>query len=91
MRDHLYFCKLACVNYRPASFNEAAKAFGELASSGKLSNEEKLEGYGLFKQATIGDNTTAKAKWKAWESRKGLSKEEAQKNYIELNEKLQKK
>ncbi|CAH1759849.1 6779_t:CDS:2 [Entrophospora sp. SA101] len=65
-----------------ASFNEAAKAFGELASSGKLSNEEKLEGYGLFKQATVGDNTTAepgmfsgmeaKAKWKAWESRKGL-------------------
>ncbi|CAJ0631245.1 7446_t:CDS:2 [Entrophospora sp. SA101] len=43
---------------RRASFNEAAKAFGELASSGKLSNEEKLEGYGLFKQATIGDNTT---------------------------------
>ncbi|CAJ0649657.1 9500_t:CDS:2 [Entrophospora sp. SA101] len=41
-----------------ASFNEAAKAFGELASSGKLSNEEKLEGYGLFKQATVGDNTT---------------------------------
>jgi len=83
-----------------ASFNEAAKTFGDLASGGKLSNEEKLEGYGLFKQATVGDNTTAepgmfsmeaKAKWKAWESRKGLSKEEAQKSYIELTEKLQKK
>ena len=56
------------------------------------SNEDKLALYGLFKQATIGDNNTPqpgflalteKAKWNAWNSRKGLSKEEAMKKYIE--------
>lgn len=44
------------------------------------SNEEMLEIYGLFKQATAGDNTTsqpwaiqleAAAKWNAWTGLKG--------------------
>ncbi|VDM28290.1 unnamed protein product [Toxocara canis] len=43
------------------------------------SNDELLELYGLYKQATVGDNTISKpwidvkgrAKWDAWEGRKG--------------------
>lgn len=46
---------------------------------GSPSNDELLELYGLYKQATVGDNTSSKpwidlkgrAKWDAWESRKG--------------------
>lgn len=62
------------------------------------SNEAQL--YGLFKQATVGDNNDAKPgmfdlkgkyKWEAWNKRKGLSKEDAQKEYIELVEKLKAK
>jgi acyl-CoA-binding protein len=55
-------------------------------------NEEKLKLYSLFKQATIGDVTgyqpwavqvEARAKWYAWNSIKGMSKEDAMKEYIE--------
>ena len=48
-----------------------------------LSNEQKSEIYGLFKQASNGDNTAdkpgllsgfeARGKWDAWESKKGMS------------------
>ena len=61
-----------------------------------LSNEKQLELYGLFKQGSVGDNDQAnpgmmcmpktKAKWQAWEDRKGMSKEDAQAAYIELAE-----
>ncbi|MBN3294330.1 ACBD7 protein, partial [Polypterus senegalus] len=52
---------------------------------------ELLELYGLYKQATVGDINTekpgmldmkGKAKWEAWESKKGMSKEDAMKAYI---------
>uniref|UniRef100_A0A3Q2QPD4 Acyl-CoA binding domain containing 7 n=1 Tax=Fundulus heteroclitus TaxID=8078 RepID=A0A3Q2QPD4_FUNHE len=54
-------------------------------------NDELLVLYGLYKQAVVGDvNTdrpglldlTGKAKWDAWESRKGMSKDEAMSTYI---------
>ncbi|XP_037532222.1 acyl-CoA-binding domain-containing protein 7 [Nematolebias whitei] len=54
-------------------------------------NDELLTLYGLYKQAIVGDvNTekpgildpTGKAKWEAWESRKGMSKDEAMSTYI---------
>ncbi|KAM4569047.1 peroxisomal carnitine O-octanoyltransferase isoform X2 [Fundulus heteroclitus] len=54
-------------------------------------NDELLILYGLYKQAVVGDvNTdrpglldlTGKAKWDAWESRKGMSKDEAMSTYI---------
>ena len=73
----------------------AAKAFTSLPT-----NDELLELYGYFKQATIGDcNTTrpgmfdlkGKAKWDNWNSRKGLSKEEAESKYIQLVETLKPK
>ena len=57
------------------------------------SNEEKLKFYSYFKQATVGDvvgsqpwavNLEARAKWDAWNSVKGMSKQEAMENYIKL-------
>lgn len=62
------------------------------------SNEELLELYALFKQATEGDvsgerpggfDFKAIAKFDAWEELKGKSKEEAMKQYIDLVNKLQ--
>ncbi|XP_032823207.1 acyl-CoA-binding protein isoform X2 [Petromyzon marinus] len=56
-----------------------------------------LEVYALFKQVTVGDNTTdspgmldfkGKAKWNAWNSKKGKSKEDAIAAYIALVEEL---
>ena len=56
-------------------------------------NEELLELYGLYKQATVGDCNTdspgmfdpkGRAKWDNWNSLKGTSKEEAQRKYVEF-------
>ena len=61
------------------------------------SNEELLKLYGLYKQATEGDNEgerpggfdfKAAAKYNSWLSYKGKSKDEAEKEYIQLVEKL---
>ena len=61
------------------------------------SNEELLNIYALFKQATEGDVTgdrpggfdfKAIAKFDAWSGKKGLSKDDAMKAYIELVGKL---
>lgn len=75
-------------------FEATAKRLEANASvSDSLSNEKKLEIYSLYKQGMIGDCNTdkpgmldfkGKAKWEAWNARKGTSKEDAQKAYIEL-------
>ncbi|XP_049425733.1 acyl-CoA-binding protein homolog 1-like isoform X2 [Epinephelus fuscoguttatus] len=53
--------------------------------------------YGLYKQATVGDNISnrpgmfdiaGQAKWDAWTLKKGLSKEEAMDAYVNLVEEL---
>jgi acyl-CoA-binding protein len=64
----------------------------------KPSNETLLIRYSLYKQATEGDNTTdppsnpfdfvSKAKYEAWASVKGKTKEEAMKDYVDLVNKL---
>lgn len=60
-------------------------------------NDELLKLYGLYKQATVGDNTTdkpgimdfkGKAKWQAWEDQKGVSQEQAEADYIALVDEL---
>jgi acyl-CoA-binding protein len=60
-------------------------------------NPTLLKIYGLFKQATAGDNTekkpsfsdiVARAKWDAWTFRKGLSADEAKQQYVDLIESL---
>ena len=61
------------------------------------SNEELLDLYALFKQASEGDVTgdrpggfdfKAIAKYDAWASKKGIEKEKAMQNYIQLVETL---
>ena len=61
------------------------------------SNQELLDLYALFKQASEGDVTgdrpggfdfKAIAKYDAWAERKGKSKEDAMKEYIALMDKL---
>ena len=72
-------------------YAEAIKKRDDLVNS--LSDAEKLEIYALFKQGTIGDCNTAspwtidfknKAKWDAWNSKKGLSQEDAKQAYVDL-------
>jgi acyl-CoA-binding protein len=56
-------------------------------------NSTLLKIYGLYKQATTGDNTDKKpgfsdmvgrAKWEAWDSFKGTASETAMQQYVEL-------
>ncbi|MED6270524.1 hypothetical protein CHARACLAT_011289 [Characodon lateralis] len=82
-----------------------AEAFEKAAEEAKVLKQRPDQGeltalYGLYKQATVGDvNTerpgmldfTGKAKWDAWNAKKGLSKEEAMAAYVELVEKLKEK
>ncbi|MEZ5703845.1 MAG: acyl-CoA-binding protein [Burkholderiaceae bacterium] len=60
-------------------------------------NATLLKIYGLYKQATVGDVTEKKpgfsdmvgrAKWDAWNARKGVSPEAAKQQYIDLIESL---
>lgn len=68
-----------------------------VADSRKLSqrpdNSTLLKIYGLYKQATAGDNTDKKpgfgdmigrAKWDAWNGMKGTSSDDAKRQYVEL-------
>ncbi|TXH24737.1 MAG: acyl-CoA-binding protein [Cyclobacteriaceae bacterium] len=76
-------------------FNAAVARSKELTK--RPSNEELLELYGLFKQATDGDVTGERpggfdfkgiAKFDAWASKKGIAKEQAMQDYIALMAKL---
>jgi acyl-CoA-binding protein len=60
-------------------------------------NSTLLKIYGLYKQATTGDNADKKpgfsdmvgrAKWEAWDSFKGLSSDAAMQQYVDLIESL---
>lgn len=61
--------------------------------SKRPSDDELLKLYGLYKQATAGDNTTSKPgvfdlkgkyKWQAWTDLSGTSQEDAEAQYIAL-------
>ncbi|KAG0677779.1 acyl-CoA-binding protein (ACBP)/diazepam binding inhibitor (DBI)/endozepine (EP) [Pichia californica] len=78
-----------------ALFNEKAEAVSNLPT--RPSDDELLQLYGLFKQATVGDNETTKPgvfdfkgkyKWEAWNKLKGTSQEEAEAKYIALVDEL---
>lgn len=83
------------------SFQTAAAAIKASGSSNvKMSEDELLQIYSLYKQGEVGDVNTArpgladfkgKAKWDAWEKQKGKSKDQAQKEYVELARNLLKK
>ena len=75
---------------------EAAQANSKLLPE-RPDNPTLLKIYGLFKQATVGDNTekkpsfsdiVARAKWDAWSARKGLGADEAKQQYVDLIESL---
>lgn len=63
----------------------------------KPSNDELLELYSLFKQATVGDVTgkrpgmldmRGRAKYDAWAKRKGMSPEDARAAYVKVVDRL---
>lgn len=75
---------------------EAAKQQVEGLSK-RPSNDDLLNLYGLYKQATAGDVTGKKpgrldikgrAKFEAWERRRGLSAEDARSEYVALASRL---
>ncbi|KAF6778015.1 hypothetical protein AHF37_02599 [Paragonimus kellicotti] len=77
------------------NFNTAAENVKHLKK--RPSDNELLSLYGLFKQATQGDNTTGqpsvlsvkdRSKWNAWTSHKGLSKQVAQEKYIKMADEI---
>ena len=60
-------------------------------------NPTLLKIYGLYKQATAGDNAekkpgfsdiVARAKWDAWTGQKGTTQDDAKQKYIDLIESL---
>jgi len=79
-----------------AKFQEAVETMNNKVNK-TLSNEELLDLYKYYKQASVGDcNTTrpgmldfkGKAKWDAWDGLKGTSKEDAMAKYVELAEQM---
>ncbi|KAG8443190.1 hypothetical protein GDO86_011846, partial [Hymenochirus boettgeri] len=72
-----------------ADFDKAADNVKKLKS--RPTDDELKELYSLYKQSTVGDinidcpgmlDLKAKTKWEAWNTRKGLSKDEAMTAYI---------
>ena len=78
-------------------FADAKARVEKLAT--RPSNDQLLDLYGLYKQATEGDvansrpgmlDLKGRAKYDAWSKRKGTSKDEAMKGYVALVAKLEK-
>ncbi|GAA5862349.1 hypothetical protein JCM3774_002487 [Rhodotorula dairenensis] len=80
--------------YTSSQFEEAVKLIAQPPSEGAVqpSQDDKLLFYGLYKQATVGDNNTPKPgmmdftgkyKWSAWDKQKGVSADEAKSKYVE--------
>jgi len=76
-------------------FKEAAARVEKLSK--RPSNDQLLDLYGLYKQATEGDqagsrpglfDVKGRAKFDAWAGRKGTSKDDAMKKYVGLVDKL---
>ncbi|XP_061771615.1 acyl-CoA-binding domain-containing protein 7 [Nerophis ophidion] len=74
-----------------ADFEKAAEDVKNLKT--RPSDQELLDLYGLYKQAVVGDVNTdrpglfdmkGKAKWDAWDSKKGMSKDDAMAAYTKL-------
>lgn len=78
-----------------AAFESAVAGSRNLSE--RPDNATLLKLYGLYKQATAGDNTEKKpgfsdmvgrAKWDAWSGLKGTSGEDAMQQYIDLVDSL---
>jgi diazepam-binding inhibitor (GABA receptor modulating acyl-CoA-binding protein) len=77
-------------------FKLALKYIKYAPKSVNVSDLQRLEFYKYYKQATEGDNNEPapsmlqfrdNAKWRAWNSLKGSSRQDAMKNYVKLLEK----
>lgn len=75
----------------------AAAATRVKTLSSKPDNQTLLDLYALYKQGSEGDvsgkkpgrlNPVARAKFEAWEGRKGMSQDEAKKGYVALVDRL---
>jgi len=75
-----------------SDFETAVDNMNNKMPKGAASEAELKEIYSLYKQAMIGDINTerpgmldlkGKAKWDAWNSKKGMSQDEAKKKYVE--------
>merc|ERR1712193_354813 len=82
-----------------ATFEEAVETVNNKMNK-TLSNEELKEIYALYKQATVGDvnvdrpgmlDFKGKAKWDAWNGKKGMSQDDAKAKYVDLAKQLQEK
>lgn len=78
-----------------AQFRRASEIVQELSK--RPSNEDLLSLYALYKQATTGDvqghrpgflDIKGRAKYDAWEARKGISRDVAMADYVKLVEDL---
>ncbi len=76
-------------------FLQAAEAVSQLSTKPDTNTLSQL--YGLYKQATVGNNNTNKPgvldvkgtiKWSSWNNYKGYSKYQAEVEYIKLVNKL---
>ena len=76
------------------------KAAEDIKKISEISDENLLDIYGLYKQVTCGDcnisrpgffDPKGQSKYDAWNGRKGLEKEKAQKKYISKVENLLRK
>ncbi|KHJ98213.1 acyl CoA binding protein [Oesophagostomum dentatum] len=76
-------------------FDAAVTIIQKLPKEGPLStsNDQKLEFYSLYKQATVGDVNTERPgifsiverkKWDAWKACEGVSKDDAKERYIKV-------
>lgn len=83
------------LTHNMSNLNKAADRLKSLTE--RPSNEEFLNLYGLFKQATVGENTTSKPgmfdmkgqfKWKAWKDKTGMSQDAAADAYVALVDEL---
>ncbi|KAJ7322284.1 hypothetical protein JRQ81_018571 [Phrynocephalus forsythii] len=89
MRMLLVCARIPTVTNFRADFDNAAEKVRKLKT--RPTDDELRELYGLYKQATVGDinidcpgmlDMKAKAKWEAWNLKKGLSKDDAMQAYI---------
>merc|ERR1712032_215826 len=85
--------KLQMVEGTGAAFQAAVERIKNPDNKVESSNAQKLTLYKYFKQATSGDVTgtqpwavqvEARAKWDAWNEVKGMSKEDAEKAYVDF-------
>jgi acyl-CoA-binding protein len=79
----------------PARFEDAQTRVKQLQRT--PSNDDLLELYALYKQATVGDvsgsrpgmlDLKGRAKFDAWTKKKGTSKNDAMTRYVELVDRL---